>query len=133
VHTDAVAERMRILWGAAALDAADRTAIAEALRFAAQLHGTREQGGFHSAEDSPPPVPRNRAQVGAHLRRPAMIAPAEIEAAAVALQAATPALTEKELATGITRMLGLEASAASALAVRVAALVGAGRVKLSAP
>ncbi|MCX7373434.1 MAG: DUF4011 domain-containing protein [Alphaproteobacteria bacterium] len=133
VHTDAVAERMRILWGAAALDAADRTAIAEALRFAAQLHGTREQGGFHSAEDSPPPVPRNRAQVGAHLRRPAMIAPAEIEAAAVALQAATPALTEKELATGITRMLGLEASATSALAVRVAALVGAGRVKLSAP
>ena len=36
-----------------------------------------------------------------------------------------------ELATGLARMLGLDPNAAGALEARVAALVGAGRLKLS--
>ena len=130
VHTDAVMERARILWGAAALTAADRAALQQALRLAGQLHGAREAAGFWSAEDSPAPVARDRRAAAALLRRPAMLPPAEIEVAALALQAAAPAATEAELAAGLTRMLGLDAGAAIALEARVAALVGAGKLKL---
>ncbi|MCS6891216.1 MAG: DUF4011 domain-containing protein [Rhodovarius sp.] len=131
IHAEAVAERMRLLWGLPTLDPAARAAVQEALRFAVRLHGVREEGGFYSAEDSPPPSPRHRAAAAAHLRRAAMVAPAEIEAAAQRLQALTPAATEEELARGIVRLLGLEPQALPAVAVRVAALAGAGRIALA--
>ena len=130
VHADAVMERARILWGAATLTAGDRAALLQGLRLAGQLHGAREVGGFWSAEDSPAAVPRDRRAAAAMLRRPPMLPPAEVEIAALALQSAAPATSEAELAMGLTRMLGLEPSAAIALEARVAALVGAGRLKL---
>jgi hypothetical protein len=61
-----------------------------------------------------------------------MVAPAEIAAAAQALQAAVPVATEQELAAGVVRLLGLDAAAAPAVAARLAALVGAGVVRVPA-
>jgi DNA polymerase III delta prime subunit len=130
VHGDAVLERARILWGKDRLDAADRAALQQALRLAAQLQGVAERGGFWSAEDSPAPAPRNRLGTAPHLRRAAMVAPAEVEAACRALLAAVAIATEEELAAGVTAMLGLEKSQAPAIAARVAALTGAGIVAL---
>jgi hypothetical protein len=130
VHTDAVFERARILWGASKLDAADRAALQQALRLAGQLQGVAEQGGFWRAEDAPAPVPRDRRTTAPHLRRAAMVAPAEIEAACQVLLGAAAVTTEEELAAGVVRLLGLEAQAGPAIAARVAALVGAGRVTL---
>jgi hypothetical protein len=132
VATEAVFERARLLWGRAALDAADRAALQQALRLAAQLQGVAEQAGFWRAEDAPPAVPRDRRAAAPHLRRAAAVAPAEIEAACRALLGAMPVATEEELAAGVARLLGLEANAAPAIAARVAALVGAGTIRLRA-
>ncbi len=132
VATEAVFERARLLWGRAALDAADRAALQQALRLAAQLQGVAERGGFWSAEDAPPVVPRDRRAAAPHLRRAAMVAPAEIEAACRALLDAMPVATEEELAAGVARLLGLEPNASAAIAARVAALVGAGAIRLRA-
>jgi hypothetical protein len=131
VHGDVVLERARLLWGTDTLSAAERTALQQALRLAGQLHGVQEAGGFWSTEaGNPAPIPRDRRASLAMLRRPAMLPPAEVEAAALALQAAAPTASEAELALGLTRMLGLEATASIALQARVAAMVGSGRLKL---
>ena len=130
VHLQAVVERARILLGAETLAAADRAILVQAAELARRLHGLLAEGDFWRAGDSPPPVPRDRRAAAPFLRRPAMLPPAEIELAALALQAAAPAVTEAELAAGLARMLGLEASGAIALEARVAALVGAGKLSL---
>ena len=130
VHTDAVLERARILWGREKLEAAERAALQQALRLAGQLHGVAEKGSFWTGEEAPAVQPRDRRAAGAHLRRAAMIAPNESEAAARALLAAVPVVTEEELAAGVVRLLGLEANAGPAIAARVAALVGAGVITL---
>ena len=130
VHADAVFERARILWGAAKLDATDRAALQQALRLAGQLQGVAEQGGFWRAEDAPEPVARDRRAAAPHLKRAAMVAPAEIEAACHVLLGAAVVATEEELTAGVMRLLGLDAQAGPAIAARIAALVGAGRVAL---
>ncbi|MBR0677042.1 hypothetical protein GXW77_12725, partial [Roseomonas alkaliterrae] len=56
---------------------------------------------------------------------------AEIAAAAEALLARRPAMTEAELAKGVHALLGLDAAAEVAIAARIAALVGAGTIRLS--
>ncbi|WP_237217808.1 hypothetical protein, partial [Falsiroseomonas oryziterrae] len=132
VATDAVFERARILWGKEKLEAAERAALQQALRLAGQLQGVAERGGFWSAEDATPVLPRDRRAAAPHLRRAASVAPAEIEAACKALLGAMPVATEEELAAGVVRLLGLDASATMAIAARVAALVGSGAVTLRA-
>ncbi len=136
VATEAVFERARLLWGRERLEAAERASLQQALRLAAQLQGVAEQGGFWSTEEAPadatPLAPRDRRAAAPHLRRAAMVAPAEIEAACRALLGAMAVATEEELAAGVARLLGLEAAAAPAIAARVAALVGAGRITLRA-
>jgi len=128
VATDSVSERARLLWGQETLSPADRTALKQALQLAGQLQGMKEARGFWAAEDARPPVPRDRRAAAAHLRRAAAVSPEEIAVAAERLLAAQPRATEAELAAGVHRMLGLEAAAAPAIAARVAALVGAGRL-----
>ncbi|WP_368416368.1 DUF4011 domain-containing protein [Falsiroseomonas sp.] len=130
VHADAIAERARLLWGKARLEAPDRAALQQALRLAAQLQGVAEEGGFWRAEDSPPLAPRDRRAAAPHLRRAAMVAPAEIEAACRALLGAMTIATEEELAAGVVRLLGLDTAQGPAIAARVAMLVGAGQVAL---
>ena len=128
VHLQAVVERAAVLLGP--LSATDRAAVVQGVELAKRLHGVVAQGDVLSAENSAPVVPRDRRAAAAFLRRPALLPPAEIEAAAMALQAAAPAATEAELAAGLVRMLGLEPSAAPALEARVAALVGSGKIRL---
>jgi hypothetical protein len=130
VHTDAVLERARILWARDRLDTADRAALQQALRLAAQLQGVAERGGFWSAEDAAPAAPRDRRAAAPHLRRAAMVAPAEIEAACRALLGAMAIATEEELAAGVVRLLGLEGAAGPAITARIAALAGSGTIQL---
>ena len=77
-------------------------------------------------------VPRDRRAAAAHLRRAAAVPPAEIAATAQALLGARPGLSEAELAAGVLATLGLDAAAQVAIAARLAALVGAGRITLGA-
>jgi hypothetical protein len=129
VHTEAVLERARLLWGLEALGAAERAALQQALRLAAQLQGVSEAGGFWTAEGAGPVAPRDRRACAPHLRRAALLPPAEIAAAAQALLEALPGSTETELVAGVVRLLGLEPGAAPAIAARLAALVGAGTIR----
>lgn len=124
IHRDALLERARLLLG----DGFDARETAAALREAELLHGARESGGFHVLEDTPPATPRDRRAASAHLRRPAMIPPAEIEAAARLLLELQPRATEAELAAGVARMLGLEVSANTALLARIALLSASGKL-----
>ena len=132
VQSDAVFERARILWGKERLDAADRAALQQALRLAAQLQGVAERNGFWSAEGAAAIAPRDRRNAASHLRRAASVPPAEIESACRALLSAMPVATEEELAAGVVRLLGLEPNATAAVAARIAALVGAGTLSLRA-
>ena len=129
IHEEALRERVRLLWGAAALTPVARAAIAQALRLATQLHGVREEKPFLLAEEAAPTVPRARHAAMPPLRRAAMVHPAEIEAAGRALLAAQPEATEAEAAAGVVRLLGLEAAAGPAVAARLAMLAGSGRLK----
>jgi DNA polymerase III delta prime subunit len=129
VQTEAVLERARLLWGLEALGAAERAGLQQALRLAAQLRGVAETGGFWSAEGAGPVLPRDRRSCAPHLRRAALLPPAEITAAARVLLEAMPGSTEAELVAGVVRLLGLEPGAAPAIAARVAALVGAGTIR----
>jgi hypothetical protein len=130
VATEAVMERARLLWGRDRLDAADRAALQQALRLASGLGGVAEAGGFWMAEGAGPVIPRDRRAAAPHLRRAAAVSPPEIEAAAKALTAAMRVATEEELAAGVTRMLGLEVNQVVAVSARIAALVGAGTVRV---
>ncbi len=131
VHGEVVAERLRLLFKRESLAAADLAAIAQAQKLARQLHGLMEEGGFWRAEGSII-APRNRRDCPALLRRPSMVAPAEIEVAAARLITAVPVATEGELAAGVQRLLGLDTSALPAIAARIAAMAGAGRLRLTA-
>jgi DNA polymerase III delta prime subunit len=130
VATEAVMERARLLWGRERLDAADRAALQQALRLASGLGGVAEAGGFWTAEGAGPVAPRDRRAAAPHLRRAATVAPAEIKAAAKALTAAMRIATEEELAAGVVRLLGLEANQVVAVAARIAALAGAGTIRI---
>jgi hypothetical protein len=133
VHQDAVLERARLLWDLPApLPAAERAALLQALRLARSLQGLVEAGGIWRAADSALPRPRDRRATAPYLRRAALVPPEEVEAAAKALLGANPQATEAELARGTARLLGLEPGAEAAMAARIAALAGAGRISPSA-
>lgn len=135
VHTDAVLERARLAWGLDGLTSADRAALLQGLRLARQLLDVREADGFWMAGTDEAAasevVPRDRRAAAPHLRRAALLPPLEVEAAAHRLLALRPHTTEGELAAGITRLLGLDPSAEAAVAARLAALVGAGSLRLA--
>jgi hypothetical protein len=124
VHREALLERARLLAGAAFQPGEAQGALREAQL----LHGALEEGGFWRLEDTPPATPRDRRAAAPHLRRPAMVPPAEIEAAARALLALTPRASEEELAAGVARLLGLDANATPAIAARLAVLAAQGRL-----
>ncbi len=128
VHGDAVQERLRLLLGPAAPDAKP---FAGALNEARLLHGLTESAGFWFPEERAPVQARDRSAAAAHLRRPAMIHAEEVAAAARLVLELDPQASEEEVALGVTRLLGLDASAVPALAARVAILVGSGQVVLT--
>jgi hypothetical protein len=129
VHGDAVQERLRLLLGAAAPDA---KGFAAALNEARLLQGVTEAAGFWFPEERGPIQARDRRAAAAHLRRTAMIHPEEVAAGARLLLELDAQANEEELVQGLTRLLGLEASAMPALAARLALLIGSGQVVLSA-
>jgi len=129
ITTESLGERIRLLWGLEVLPAPARDALRQALQLARQLHGVKEEQGFLLAEGSTI-VARDRRTTAAHLRRATSVSPREIAAAAQKLLALRPATTEAELAAGIHRALGLDANQQTAIAARLAALIGAGEVKI---
>ncbi|WP_424810828.1 DUF4011 domain-containing protein [Roseococcus sp. YIM B11640] len=126
IHPDALRERLGLLLGGAAPDAAGFAAV---LKEARVLRGLREAQGFWLAEEDRPIEPRDRRSAAPFLRRPAMIHPQEVAAAARKLLELQPQASEEELAAGVARMLGLDASAAPAMAARIAVLQGSGALK----
>ncbi|BDG71413.1 DUF4011 domain-containing protein [Roseomonas fluvialis] len=129
ITADSLAERLRLLAGREALTAKERDAIRQALPIAKAQHGVTDSAGV-LAMATTKIVPRDRRAAAAHLRRAAAVPPAEIAAAAQALLAARPMMTEAELAAGVLAVLGLDAAAQVAVSARLAALLGAGTIRL---
>jgi len=129
IHVDAIGERLRLAAGIDALAPDDRTTIAQALRLARGLNGLVEEGGFWSAPGTVI-APRDRRATAPHLRRAAMVPPAEIAAAAALLVESLPLVGEQALAVSVQGLLGLEPQAAPAIAARIAVLVGTGQIRL---
>jgi hypothetical protein len=130
ITADSLAERLRLLAGREALTAKEKDAIRHAMPGARSQHGVTEAAGV-LVTASTKVVPRDRRAASAHLRRAAAVPPAEIAACAAALLAVRPALTEAELSAGVLAVLGLDAGASVAVAARLAALVGAGTIRLA--
>jgi hypothetical protein len=129
ITPDSLAERLRLLAGREALTAKERDAIRQALPIAKAQHGVSDSAGV-LATATTKVVPRDRRAAAPHLRRAAAVPPAEIAATAQALLAVRPAMTEGELAAAMLAALGLDAGAQVAVAARLAALVGAGTIRL---
>ncbi len=129
IPQDSLLDRLRILARREALSPAERNAVRAALPLARDRHGVTESAGVLARAETKV-VPRDRRGAAAHLRRAAAVPPAEVAAAAEALLARRPGLTEAELAPAIHALLGLDPGAEVAIAARVAALVGAGTIRL---
>ncbi|WP_137127804.1 DUF4011 domain-containing protein [Roseomonas sp. HF4] len=129
VTLDSLAERLRLAAGREALSPAERAALRSALPIARAQHGVTEAAGLLSMAEARI-VPRDRRAAAAHLRRAASVPPAEIAATAEALLARGVPMTEAELARAILATLGLDAGSEIAVAARIAALVGAGTIRL---
>jgi hypothetical protein len=130
INADSLAERLRLLAGREALTTKEKDAIRQAVAIAKTQHGVTDSAGV-LATASTKVVPRDRRAASPHLRRAAAVPPAEIAAAAQALLAARPAMTEAELAAAVLATLGLDAGAQVAVAARLAALIGAGTIRLA--
>jgi hypothetical protein len=129
ITADSLAERLRLLAGREALTAKERDAIRQALPIAKSRHGVTEAAGI-LATAATKVIPRDRRAAAPHLKRAAAVPPAEIAATAQALLAARPAMTEAELAAAVLATLGLDAGAQVAVAARLAALLGAGTLRI---
>ncbi len=129
ITPESLAERLRLATAREALSPAERTAIQQALAAAQAQHGVIETAGL-LATASTTIAPRDRRATAPHLRRAAAVPPAEIAAAAQALLARRTVTTEAELARDIHALLGLEPAAQVAIGARLAALVGAGTIRL---
>jgi len=129
IHADGVAERLRLLLGT---DAPDARTFAAALNEAKLLHGAREDGGFWFPEEDAPLAPRDRRAAAEFTRRPSLIHPGEVAAAARLLLELQPQATAEELAAGVTRLVGLDSRATPAMAARLAVLIGSGQINLQA-
>jgi hypothetical protein len=127
VHQDAIIERARILWNLPEADAKLRAAIQQALRLGAELNGLAADGLFWRAEETVV-APRDRRAAAPHLRQPALLPPAELRAAIIALLGTTTGATADEIAAGAARMLGVGDDARPAIAAQLALLRGEGRV-----
>lgn len=126
---DSLAERLRLAAGRDSLTPKEKEAIRQAMGIAKSQHGVTEAAGLFATATTRI-APRDRRAAAAHLRRAAAVPPAEIAAAAEALLARRGVMTEAELATAIHALLGLDAGAQVAIAARLAALVGAGTIRL---
>ncbi len=129
ISADSLAERLRLCAGRDSLTAKEKEAIRQATGIARTQHGVTEAAGFLAVSGAPV-APRDRRMAAAHLRRAAAVPPAEIAATAEALLARRGSLTEAELARAILAALGLDPTAEVAVAARLAALVGAGALRL---
>ncbi|MDB5380069.1 MAG: hypothetical protein JWR00_4515, partial [Rubritepida sp.] len=129
IHPDAIAERLRLLLGPATPDA---KTCAAALNEAKLLHGAHEEAGFWFPEEAAAIAPRDRRVAAGFTRRPSLIHPEEVAAAARILLNIQPQAVEEELAAGVTRLLGLDSVAAPAMAARLAMLIGSGQIILPA-
>jgi hypothetical protein len=132
VHADASPSGCACSGAGERLEAADRAALQQALRLAAQLEGVTEAGGFWSARTRRPPAPRDRRAAAPHLRRRQWSHPPRSRPPRRRCRPPCPSRRRRSWRPGVVRLLGLDAAAAPAVAARLAALVGAGVVRVPA-
>lgn len=116
IHFDEIVARIRILWGLGRAGARIRAAVKQAVSVAAQ-RGHIERGPFHKKPDQPVIV-RDRSKVrSATLRKPEMLPPTEIEAAALAIIKSHFGASRAELVNALSRGFGFASTSAQLRAI----------------
>jgi very-short-patch-repair endonuclease len=111
IHLDEIVARVRILWGLGRAGARIRAAVERAVLTAAQQRLV-EGGPFYVKSGEPIRV-RDRAQVqSSTLRKPEMLPPAEIEAAAFRIVKANYGASRAELVQALSRCFGFASTSA---------------------
>ncbi|HEX7931149.1 MAG TPA: DUF3320 domain-containing protein, partial [Sphingomicrobium sp.] len=111
IHLDEIVARIRIMWGLGRAGARIRAAVERAVRTAAEQRLV-EGGPFYAKPGLPIGV-RDRAQVqSATLRKPEMLPPAEIEAAAILIVKANYGASRAELVQTLSRCFGFASTSA---------------------
>lgn len=132
IHLDEIATRIRTLWGLQKAGSRIRAAVARAADIAS-ARGIILGGPFYTLPDQPILV-RNRAFVSSSsLRRPEVIPPAEIEAAAIAIVDENYGAGRDELIQAIARAFGFASTSAQLRSVierRIDHMAGTGGLQL---
>lgn len=112
VHGDEVVARLRTLWGLQRAGNRIQAAVERGALAARKAGVIADDGGFFSLPGSKPTA-RDRSEVAsAGLRKPEMLPPAEIKAAALAFVTANLGATPEEVVMGVSRLFGFKATSA---------------------
>ncbi|HEV7368440.1 DUF3320 domain-containing protein [Arenibaculum sp.] len=112
VHGDEVVARLRTLWGLQRAGSRIQAAVERGVQAACNAGVIVGDQGFLSMPGTNP-VARDRCEVSsAGLRKPEMLPPAEIKAAALTFVTANLGATHEEVVMGVSRLFGFKATSA---------------------
>jgi very-short-patch-repair endonuclease/DNA polymerase III delta prime subunit len=113
VHGSEVVARLRTLWRLQKAGNRIQAAVERGTKAACQAGViASDEHGFLSIPGTKP-IPRDRSEVSSNgLRKPEMLPPAEIEAAALAIVTANLGATPEEVVMGTSRLFGFKATSA---------------------
>ncbi|AWU95552.1 DUF3320 domain-containing protein [Azospirillum ramasamyi] len=125
VHEAEVVARLRTMWGLGRAGSRVQAAVDRGIAAAVKAGVIVEDNGFLIGPDATLTV-RDRSEVASTgLRKPEMLPPAEIKAAAVSFVTANLGATLEEVLTGVSRLFGFKATSAQLRQVLSAAIEAA--------
>ena len=110
IHRDEIVVRVRTFWGLQRAGGRIQGVVERGIQTAIRMLGLVEQGCFYSIANTVPAI-RDRSEVSSlTLRKPEMLPPSEIKAAAVAFVHRNYGATGEETITGISRLFGFKST-----------------------
>lgn len=132
IHRDEVVARLRDAWGLQRAGGRINTAVDVGIRFAVADGSVRKTDEFLFLPDSVPTLRDRRHVSSTSLRKPEMIAPAELAAGVMQVVEANLGASDEEIVLTIARLLGFKATSAQMRTVilsTIQPLVRAGKLE----
>jgi very-short-patch-repair endonuclease len=112
IHADEIVARVRSLWGLQRAGNRIQTAVARGIAAAVQSGTVIKEGNFYSLIGGVVHVRDRSATTSPSLRRPEMLAPAELRLAALSIVHQNYGAGREEVVTIVSRLLGFKATSA---------------------
>ena len=112
IHRDEIVTRIRGFWKLQRMGSRIKSALERGMAAAAQAGAVVEQDGFYAVSGAAPAIRDRSVVTSPSLRKPELLPPAEIRAAALSFVERNLGATRDELIIGISRMLGFKATGA---------------------